>query len=129
MSLPKTAIGLFAFILFAGWMLAYSYPGAEEKTSLPENIERMGIAQTDLVNAADGITESDSIIGSLSGVAEVFLNVIILVSGFFFMIFSSLAGFIAVITDLPIAISQIFIALLTLGTIFAFISKLVETKS
>ena len=129
MSLPKTAVGLFAFIIFAGWMIAYSYPGAEGKTSLPGQIERMEVAQTDLVNVADDITESDSIIGSLSGVAEVFLHLIILVSGFFFMIFSSLAGFIAVITDLPIAISQIFIALLTLGTIFAFISKLVETKS
>ncbi len=122
--LPKTAIGLFSLIIFTGWLIAMMFTTI---TSLADNIDRMKTAQNDLTSAATDVTQSDSIIGSVSGVFSIGFNLIMIIFGFFAMLFSSMAGFISVITELPIEISQIFIALLLAGSIFALISKVVET--
>jgi hypothetical protein len=123
MGFPKTLMGLIAMMVFVGYLVSLMFGGKY----VNNYTDRIQTAQTNIQNAANGINESTSILGSVNSFFSIFVNFFVMVIGLIIGIFVSLATFISTVTLLPIVISQIIVAVVSIGIIFAILSKVIQT--
>lgn len=134
MGLPRTAVGIIGFMLFTGWLIAMMFTPSD--STLHDTNQNIANTQKDLAeaakNTASNLSGTDvgwfgNTYGSITGFFQVALNLVILIANFLLVIFASFAAVISTITFLPVEISEILIMLLSIGLIFALLSKVIET--
>lgn len=130
--LPRTAISLFGFVVFAGWLIAQIF---STTTSLQAEQDSLTASQQALANATTQLTSTNQssptlldVFTKFSSVFEIIYNVLLIIFNLFATVFSSVAGFLTVITGLPATISQIFIVVLLLGSIFVLIKVIIPEQ-
>lgn len=125
---PKSAVGLVGLFIFTAWLTSQAFPPSPELEAI---LDITTTAQTNIEVATEGITSESggfSIIGSVGAVFSILFNLFIMAVGFIGTIFLSLVMFVTSISGLPSQISQIIIISISVGFIFALLSKLIETR-
>ena len=127
--LPKTAIGLIGFIIFSTWLISLMF--AQQSPILSQVSSMTQNAQTNIVNAGNQVKNStggwSGTYDSISGVFIIGYNLFIMVFGYIAELWLDVALFASAITDLPLNISVILLAMVSVGLIFALLSKVIET--
>jgi len=120
---PGTARGLIALFIFVAWLVFMM--------DIPQVTEPLAIVNTMSTNAMNGVTDASTNIlsgdeglfgfGIISSFLSLIWNLILIPLLFVGQIFVSFAVFISVLTMLPIQISGILIALLSVGLILSLL--------
>ena len=123
MSLPKTTLGLITMMVFMGFLFSLIYSN-EYKNPYMDTVTD---SEQAIVNASNGINGSQGTYESITSVFAIGYNLIVMILGLIAGIFVSLSIFLSTMTLLPVWISQVVIALTSIGIMFSIISKVVNT--
>lgn len=137
--LPRTAVGLVGLMIFTGWLVSLMF-GIDLSAVFGISDIRQ-TAQNNIINAGNclssgGVNASNNSaqISVCTGthwydaiweVLAILFNILVMIFGFLAGIFLSTAVFFTAMIGLPIEISQIFIALISAGLIFALIKFII----
>ena len=121
--LPKTTLGIVSFMVFVGYLLSLVFQN-KATVGITSVVQK---AQTNIGSAANGLSDNPGIFGSITAVGTIIFNFLLMIQGMVTGTFIALASFISAVTLLPIIISQILIALVSIGLIFSIISVAVRT--
>lgn len=120
---PKTAVGLTSLAVFVGYLVNLILNQNAKPNSITTTTQT---AQNNLVSALNQIDNGTSWTDTLFGILSFIGNFLVMLAGFIAGIFISFAVFITQISGLPVVISQLLIAILTIGLMFALLSKVIQ---
>ncbi len=142
MAIPKTAAGLFTFIILTGWLISLvpifggTQAPLDQITSIATNAQtNIGNAGNCLSTGANTTTNNATNQISLCAgshwydaiweVLTIFFNIFVIIFSFLAGIFLASATFITVMLGLPTILSQLIITIISVATIFSIIKVLI----
>jgi hypothetical protein len=120
---PKTAVGIISLAVFVGYLVNLIF---NQKTNTNAVTQLTQTSQNNLVKALEQINNGTSFTDVIFGIGSFIVNFFIMLGGFIAGIFISFATFITALTGLPVVISQIIIAIISIGLFFALLSKVIQ---
>jgi len=124
---PKSAVGLISLFIFVVWLVfMMEIPAITEPLSIVSTMTNEAINGVN--EASTGIVSSDEGLFGFSRISSFFSliwNLILIPLLFIVQIFVGLAAFISVLTLLPIQISGIIIALISVGLILSLLKFII----
>lgn len=130
MGLPRSAMSIFGLFIIVAWLtgLLYGSVSPEQEAIDSANqqlLNNLGNATTTNTNSSGLPIVGDSL-NTISMVFGVIFNLIGLLFGFLASMILTFFLFLKAITGIPVLISGILISLISVGLIFALLSKVID---
>jgi hypothetical protein len=125
--IPRTAVSIFGFILLSGLLIAMVYGTVDDFGGNMKNVNSVtSQASNTIKNSTAVLQKNPGVYDYISAVFSILFGVLTVLVSTFALLFVSTALFIVSVSGIPFIISGIFIALISLGTIFALLSKIIS---